>query len=249
MRKTETRRQGILDIINQLGEINFPQLRHYFPGLSDVTLRKDLMQLDKERQIIRIHGGAKSLPQVINYSQRSNLHQKEKALIGAKAAALIQPGNSIFIASGSTCVELARQVNVSPLFIVTDGLITASVCPLKEGNHVVLLGGEIDLSTKRIFGQSVLEQLDPLHFHTAFLGTPAFHPDFGFSYLTDMHAAIVEKIISRSEKVVMLMDSSKVNYACSPWTMPTKHINTIVSDGNLDPQLVQRLKQQGVEVL
>ena len=58
----EKRRQAIRDIVNQLGEVNFTQLRELFPEVSDVTLRKDLKFLDETQQLIRVHGGAKSRP-------------------------------------------------------------------------------------------------------------------------------------------------------------------------------------------
>ena len=56
------RRQAICDMVNQNGSVNFTQLKECFPGVSEVTLRKDLQYLDETQQIIRIHGGAKALP-------------------------------------------------------------------------------------------------------------------------------------------------------------------------------------------
>mgnify|MGYP001434148425 CR=1 FL=1 len=245
----EKRRQGILDIVNQLGEINFTKLRQYFPGVSDVTLRKDLKFLDDNHQLVRIHGGAKSFPQVINFKQRASLHQEEKGIIGAKAAKLIQPGNSIFLAAGTTCVELAKLLPSFPLYIVTDGLNTAAAIPIAQNFHMVILGGELDLNTRRIYGQSVLQQLDSMHFNIAFLGTPAFHPDYGFSNLSDINAAIAGKIIQKSERIIMLMDSSKVNYACSPWNTPLNAVDTIISDGKLEPDVTKKIRSAGVELL
>lgn len=245
----EARRQGIVDIVNQIGEIHFATLRHYFPDVSDVTLRKDLQYLDKNNQLIRIHGGAKSLPMVMNFFQRTNLHQAEKSLIGEKAAKLVKPGNSIFIAAGSTCIELAKRLPSEPLYVVTDGLITALSCPYNLGIRIVIVGGEVDLNTRRISGQTTLRQLDDLHFNIAFLGTPGFHPDYGFSNLMDINAAIVQKIIEHSEKVVVLMDSSKVNYTCSPWNTPLKYVDTIISDDKLDVHLIENLRKAGHTVL
>lgn len=245
----EVRRQGIVDLVNQLGKVDFAKLRSSFPGISDVTLRKDLQYLDDTKQLIRIHGGAKSVPMVLNFVQRSSLHQAEKAQIAEKAAKLVSPGNSIFIASGSTCIELAKRLPHQNLFVVTDGLVTALSCPMDKNITVVILGGEIDLNTRRIADQSSLVQLDSLHFNISFLGTPGFHPEYGFSNMKGIYASIVKKIIEHSEKTVVLMDSSKVNYSCSPWNTPLESVDTIISDDAFDPQLAGKLRAKGIEVL
>jgi len=245
----EERRQAILDIVNQLGEINFTQLKQFFPDVSEVTLRKDLKHLDETKQLVRTHGGAKSLPYVLNFTQRAGMHQKEKSLIASKAVKLIRPYDSIFIASGSTCAELAKLIPPMPLSAFTDGLNTALNFPPHSEASIEIMGGRVDLNTMRISGPSVLESIGKLRFNTAFLGTPGFHPKYGFSNLSAFTAAIVEKVISRSEKVVILMDSSKLNYSCSPRNTPLEAVNIVVSHGKLDPEIVKHLENHNITVL
>ena len=113
------RRQAIADMVNQLGEVSLTQLKSSFPEVSEVTLRNDLRYLDEAQQLIRIHGGAKSIMSVAgslnNYSVRASLHQQEKATIAAKAAALIHPDDSVFITAGTTCAALAKKLPACPL--------------------------------------------------------------------------------------------------------------------------------------
>ena len=138
----EKRRQAIRDIVNQLGEVNFTQLRELFPEVFDVTLRKDLKFLDETQQLVRVHGGAKSLPHVLNFHYRSTLHREEKQLIASKAAKLINPHDSLFITSGTTCVELASVLPAIPLYVFTDGLNTAASFPFSPDINVEIFGGE-----------------------------------------------------------------------------------------------------------
>ena len=196
----EKRRQAIRDIVNQLGEVNFAQLKELFPEVSDVTLRKDLKFLDETQQLIRVHGGAKSLPYLLNYHYRSSLHREEKQLIAAKAAKLINPHDSVYITAGTTCVELAAILPAMPLYVFTDGLNTAASFPYSPDINVEIFGGEVDLNVMRIGGPSVLDALNNLRFNIAFLGTPGFHPDYGFANLSSSIAAIFLKVIERSEK-------------------------------------------------
>lgn len=243
------RRQAICDMVNQNGTVNIAQLKACFPKVSEVTIRKDLQYLDETNQIIRIHGGAKALPKALNFVYRSNIHQAEKGIIAAKAAQLIQPNTSVFITAGSTCVELAKRLPPVPMYVFSDGLYTTINFPKRSDVTVRILGGEVDMNTMRIEGLAVLERLEGMHFNISFLGTPAFHPDYGFSYFSEMTAAVISKVIERSDKVVMLMDSSKVNYALMPRTIPLEAVNILVSDGMLEQQIVEKLSMKNIQVL
>ena len=61
----EERRKKMVELIKQRGTVNFAQLKENFPDVSEMTLRRDLEQLDQARQIVRIHGGARSLDAVV----------------------------------------------------------------------------------------------------------------------------------------------------------------------------------------
>ena len=162
----EKRRKAIRDMVNQLGEINFDQLREMFPKVSDVTLRKDLKYLDETQQLIRIHGGAKSLPHAVNYHFRSSVNHEEKREIAVKASGLISAHDSIFMTAGTTCIELAQSLPLVPLYVFTDGILTASSFPCSKDINVEIFGGEVDLNVMRVGGPSVLDALENLRFKT-----------------------------------------------------------------------------------
>lgn len=245
----EKRRQTIFEMVNQMGSVSLSQLKEYFPEVSEVTLRKDLQYLDENQQIIRIHGGAKALPHALSFLYRSGINLEEKGMIAAKAAELIRPNSSLFITAGSTCVELARRLPDVPLYVFTDGMTTAISVPNRPDTTVEVLGGELDLNLMRISGLSVIQGLEPMHFNYAFIGTPAFHPDHGFSYPSAMTVAALSKAIERADQVIMLMDSSKVNYALMPRSIPLEKIDILVSDGKLEPEIVEKIEAKGVQVL
>lgn len=245
----ETRRQAIWDMINQMGTVKFEQLEDMFPGVSGATLRKDLSYLSEQRRIVRFHGGAKRVPKEMGYESRSTLHRAEKSVVAAKAVDLIPPSSSVFITSGSTCAELARQMQVQPFYLATDGLDTALCLNYNPDVTVELLGGELNLNLMRVSGTPLLERLENLHFNIAFLGTPSFHPEQGFSYPSEATVTCFKKVIEHSDRVVMLMDSSKLNYAVTPFCVPLTDIDIIVTDDLLDEKIVEGLRKRGIEVL
>lgn len=245
----EVRQQAILDLVNQLGEVDYAQLRKSFPAVSDVTLRKDLKYLDATKQLIRIHGGARSLPQLLNHQFRTSLHQKDKRLIATKAVQLINPNDSLFITSGSTCVELAAALPHIPMYVFTDGISTVSRIPYCPDIHVEIFGGEVDVNIMRVSGSAVIGALESLHFNTAFLGTPGFNPEYGFPVYTAGVAAVMSKVIERSDRVVVLMDSSKVNYSYSPRMIPFESVDVVISDDQLPPDVRAHLESKEIQVL
>ena len=245
----EKRRQAMLDMINQAGTISFSKLEQYFPDVSGATLRKDLQYLSEERQIMRFHGGAKSMPKELSYVSRAHLHMEEKKLIASKAIRLLQPNQSIFITAGSTWAELEKQMPDFPYYLFTDGLDTAVGLRNNPNSTVEILGGQLNLNLMRVGGNQVYERLEKLHFNISFLGAPSFHPGYGFSYLDEMTAMCLRKAAAQSEQVVMLMDSSKVNYTFTPCLIPLDEVDVVVSDDSLEQEVIDCLKEHGIVVL
>lgn len=249
----EKRRQALVDLINQLGEVSMTQLRGLFPTVSEVTLRKDLRVLDEGNKIVRIHGGAKSIQDIIqngsNFTMRTSLHQEEKFIIAQKAAPLVHPGCSIYISAGSTCAEFARQLPDMASYIFTDGLIVAREIPFCPERYVEVFGGRLNQNLMRVIGPSVVSSIEKLHFDYAVLGAAGFHPDYGIPQTTSIISAIANAAISRADKVIILMDSSKINYIHSPWNIPLQSVDVIVTDDHLPQQIRELMESQGVTVL
>lgn len=248
-KNVEARRKEIVNHVNQSGTLQFSQLKALFPNISEVTLRKDLNYLDENQCLIRTHGAVKSIPSVLNYFYRSNIHQEEKKYIAAKAAKLIKPNSSVFIAAGTTCAELARHLPPVPFHLVTDGIYTASSINTQASAMVEMLGGELDLNAMRVCGLSALNRLESLHFNISFLSASSMHLNYGFSQLSAMAFAFLSKVIEHSDCTVILLDSSKVSNGFSARNIPFDSINILVSDGGLDENIVSLLQQRHIQVI
>ena len=249
----DIRRQKIVELINLHGEISFTSLKEHFPDVSEVTLRKDLRQLDAEQQIVRIHGGAKSLPTAIgavdNFYTRSTRHINEKMTIAQKAISLLRPNQSIFIGSGSTCAELCKYLPGIPLQVFTDGLVTALELSKQSNVEATILGGEVNTNDVRCSGPKVFSELTQLHFDLAFLGTDGYRPGQGFVCYSPHSAALFNALKKSSDKLVVLMDYSKVNAARAARNIPAEYVNYVICDDNLDPGILKSFTHAGVTVL
>ena len=67
----EIRRNAIVELVNKYGTVSFSQIKEQFSNVSEMTLRTDLKALDEAKEIVRIHGGAKSVQLVIGDCEKS----------------------------------------------------------------------------------------------------------------------------------------------------------------------------------
>lgn len=248
-RNMEERREHILRLVNQYGTLDFSQLRETFPGVSDVTLRKDLQYLDDTHQAIRTHGGIKSVPSALNYFYRSNVNHNKKQAIAKKAVELISPGDSVFISAGTTCAELARCLPGFPIRVCSDGVYTVSNIASLPNISVELLGGDVDLNIMRVEGISALNNLEGKHFSIAFMGALCIHPDYGFAHNSAMTVALLEKVIERSDKVVLLADSTKFFNTFFPYSIPITSADMIVTDQFPPEEMAACFAEKGITIL
>ncbi len=248
-KQIDKRRAQILNMVNRTGSLNFDQLRSAFPNVSDVTLRKDLQFLNDTQQAIRTHGGLKSMPSALNYFYRSNINPDKKELIAQSAVKLIFPGESLFISAGTTCAEFAKRLPDFPLSVQSDGIFTVSNIPALPNISVHLLGGEVNLEIMRVEGLSVLNQLEGKHFTTAFIGALSADIHYGFFYQTSMTAAILEKVIDCSDRVIVMMDSTKVNYTFTAFYIPLNKVDILVTDNEIEHSFASAIQEAGIKLL
>lgn len=245
----DNRREAILAMVSEYGSLDFSQLRAAFPNVSDVTLRKDLQYLNDTQQAIRIHGGIKSIPSLLNYYYRANINSDLKKSVASKAVNLIKPGDYIFISAGTTCAQLASCLPSFPLSVCTDGIYTVSNISNQPNTSVELLGGDVDLNIMRTEGISALNRLDSLHFSTAFLGAFYVNDDFGFAHNSAMTAATLRKVIDHSDRAVVMVDSTKFNSPFCSHCIPFSAVDIVVSDDELPEEIAEKLRSKGIEVI
>ena len=98
----------ILDMVREAGSVEVSTLAEAL-GVSAVTIRKDLAQLEKERLLRRQHGSAVQISSD-DVAYRMAFDYGPKRRIAQRAAAMVQNGETVMIESGSTCALLAAEL-------------------------------------------------------------------------------------------------------------------------------------------
>ena len=249
----EERRNAIVELINHSGTVSFRQLKQEFPDVSEMTLRTDLKALDAEGRIVRIHGGARSVEQIIGtdgaLSVRQGKNADAKELIAQKALGLIKPNTTVFLDSGSTTTALAKRIPDERLIIFTSGISCALELARLEQASVNMPGGQLNRFSMSLSGSRTIQSVQTMAFDQLFLGVTGYTDATGFACGSDEEANLKHACIERADEVVLLMDSSKVGARSTFSFCWLDDIDIIVSDGNLPESFVTRCQNAGIEII
>ncbi len=253
MDSMELRRDAIVQLVNEKESVRFSQIKEAFPNVSEMTLRTDLKALDEEKRILRVHGGARSVQDIIGtdgFLSRKSVHNiREKQEIAKKALAFLQPNTTIFLDSGSTTTAFARQIPDQSYLIYTTGLSCATELANLTKPTVMLPGGRLNRYSQSVFGYSAIKELERVNFDQAFLGVTGFHPTAGFTCGISDEALLKQTAIRRSGQVIALMDSSKIGVKRSFRFCGLSDVDVVVSDGRLPEDFLEECRKYGVQVL
>ena len=247
------RRERIVEFVNGEGSITFAQLKVAFPDVSEMTLRTDLKALDAQHQIIRVHGGAKSVGFAIGtddlLARRTSRRSAEKTQIAQKAAGLIHHGHTVFIDSGSTTTALAAQMADMDLLVFTNSLTVATELARLEHAKTFVVGGRLNRYSHSTMGARAIEAVREMSFDQVFLGVTGYQRGEGFSCGSDDEAVFKRTLVERSHKRIVLMDASKENRPSTFRFCGLRDVSTVVSDGKLSDDFVASCEDAGVTLL
>lgn len=186
--------------------------------ISESTVRRDLAQLSESKRVQRTHGGAvlrNEFLQEASFQEKRINSASEKKQIASSVVADVPSGSTLFIDSGTTCLEAAREL----LRRGDCRIFTNSLPVLVEGcssrSSVIALGGEIRGISKALVGSGALSGLDTLRVDIALLGCSGLHETEGAFTTEAMEASVKTRAIQRSGEAWLLADHSKWQHAAA----------------------------------
>lgn len=211
----QERYQIILEYLGSEGTATVARLSELL-GASEATVRRDLSALAKEGRLKKVFGGAASAPQMglveEHVSSRETVMFREKDLIAAYAATMIQDGDFVYIDSGTTTARMIPHLTNRRATYITNGV--AHACRLlREGFTVYLIGGRLRPETEAVVGTEAIRSLLKYNFTKAFMGTNGITVDEGFSTPDVEEAGVKSAAIERSFVSFVLADHTKFNRA------------------------------------
>ncbi|MBO4633857.1 MAG: DeoR/GlpR transcriptional regulator [Bacteroidales bacterium] len=249
------RRSAILQRLREDSSVNVTELSREF-GVSEVTIRKDLRILKERKLLIRVHGGAimganvsAQEPEERTFHLKQLANAREKEAIGRAAAAHIQNGDTILIDSGTTALQVARNLQAfTDLTIITNS-INAMLEALKYKRfRVILLGGTVRESSNSIVGPLAESNLKLFYCDKLFLGVDSISMEDGLSTPSMEEASTNQVMISRAREVIAVFDSSKVNRRALAFIAMPDKINTVITDNRIPASFRNQLRSMKINV-
>jgi DeoR family transcriptional regulator, aga operon transcriptional repressor len=250
----EERRRLIVDLVEQQGRATVEELATRF-GTSTVTIRADLDALARSSAIARSHGGA--LPMAApTHDTPLNIKETrwhaQKLRIGEAAAKMIRDGETVILDSGSTTVEIARQIRhmkFESLTVITNALNIAMELSGLPQIRVMMLGGLLRQTSYSLVGPDAEQALAKLSADRLFLGVDGLDPNVGVTTPDPLEAALNALMIRVSRQTIAVLDASKLGQRSLSVITPVKNLDMVISDSSAPAETVEALRAAGVQVV
>lgn len=244
------RLQLIMSVLSARGECRTRQLAEQFQ-LSEMTVRRDLQELESRGLLRRVHGGAVLLNRDVNYSLRLEHDQAQKQLIGRAATRLLKSGQTVYIDAGTTALDLARAIrqglpHITHLQIVTHGITIATELAGQTPYSVQLIGGDVYQNALSTVGPTALGQISRLDIDVFFMGAGGVDAIMGWTNSNHVEAVIKRAVIARSKSVCAIVDSSKWGQQSFAPIVPLGEVSRWIVDRGLAHDGVDAANSAGV---
>ena len=205
------RRLQIAELLEKNEVVSLDEFCKSLGGVSESTVRRDLKTMEKEGEITLLRGGGACLKRgsyEVPVLSKKSKNVKEKDGIAKVAASLVNDGDSIYIDSGSTALDMVKYLKDKNITVVTTNALICS--ELQSPNiNCIIAGGEINITTASIRGITTNNFLKSYYFDKAFVGISGFSKEAGFN-TPDLLEAEKKRIVCKNAgKAYILADSSK----------------------------------------
>ena len=205
------RKNKIIQIIKTEKIAKVDALANKF-SVSEMTIRRDLEEFEKEGLIRRCHGGAvlsDGIMHEVPYADKNASDPSGKEEIAAYALRLIKPGSAIFLDAGTTIMRLAKRLlDLPDLTVVTNDLSIASVMS-NSASNIIMLGGSVANSLGSVHGPTAERMLRELRLETAMVGGQSINENFDLFATTEAKACLRRLLMEQANQTYLLVDKTK----------------------------------------
>jgi len=246
------RQKDILKEIEENGFVTVADLCEMHK-VSTVTIRKDLNFLENEKLLHRTHGGASKNPIYAferNVNDKEGLQVEQKKQIAREALKYIENFDYIILGSGSNIYYLAQIISgFEKLTVVTPALKVSLELSREVNVDTIQLGGDLRKSSNSVVGPIAELTLSQFSCNKLFLGADGLHLDFGLSTSNALEAHLNKTMIDVAEKVIVLVDSTKMNVRGFGKICNLDMIDVLITDNGIGIETKTKLEELGIEVI
>ncbi len=250
---TEERQRAIVALLEEHNAVTVTALARQF-GCSDETVRRDLLALERQQRLIRVHGGAMSIKRTAQhrpFEERHATMQPEKHALCAYAAGFVQEGDTIALDPGSTstvfCQTLVERFHSLTVVVNSPGLMR--ILAANPGFRVILCGGEYDREGDAFTGVLTQQALRQLHVSKAFITADGLSLQRRVTAFRQEGLPMQQAMLGMADKVFLLADSSKFAVAGTYCITPLTGDMTVITDRHLPRDVYEAFLTAEMDIL
>ncbi|MCI1857056.1 MAG: DeoR/GlpR family DNA-binding transcription regulator [Sporolactobacillus sp.] len=231
------RQEAILSMLDTMKVVEVGQLAKDLQ-VTEMTIRRDLKELEEKGQLVRVHGGAKktgfSSYTVVSHAKKAKIHVNEKKVIAKKCADLIKEHDVIFLGSGTTIEYIIDELADLEATFITNSLSIFNRLQSRNFQSTLLIGGRYRHSTDTFYGVFANEMIRQIKVGKAFIGTNGIA---GVNVTTtyEDEGESNKLILNNSEHRYVVSDYSKLDISALYTFYNLKNIDALITDNKINP--------------
>lgn len=252
-RATVERRKKILNSLEKNGQVFVHELSEEF-DVSEVTIRNDLELFESKGLLIRSRGGAmkfeNSVGMDFQLSDKDKIHYAEKVRIGKKAASMVTTGETIILDSGTTTMEIAKNLNPNnAINVITNAFNIANQLINSQYINIIVPGGTLRKNSHSLVGPLAEKSMRNFYVDKVFLGVDGFDVTHGAFTPNIEEASLNQIMIDIAKEVILVADSSKFRRRSLAFICPPGKIDVVITDENISKEDQMKLADLNIKVI
>ncbi len=248
------RKQFILDMLGKERSVSVTQLSELL-NATEVTIRRDLKDLEKANALKRTHGGAVRSMSAAFEPQITELEQEnieKKKAIANEAYQLLKDNDAIIIDSSSTGAQLAQLIKTGKkrnITVVTNSFKTAWELMHTDNVELIHIGGQIRSNIYSSIGPIAEAALKNLRVDKAFIGINGIDFEHGFTTPNLFESQVKRAMMKSAYQVYILADSSKFDQTYLSIVCPLSQVDCLITDSGITEKAINQAKDCGLDLI
>lgn len=247
----EERQKKISLILNKNGSIKVNDLSEYFK-VSEATIRRDLQEMENRKILKRTHGGAVKID-ITNFEpsfiDKKDEKHGQKLDIAGYAASIIKDGDTIVLDSGTTTLEIAKNISAKNLTVITNSIDIAEELSNNKDLELIIAGGTLRFNTRAMVGRICENVFKYFRVDKAFIGANGISAIDGITTPNFVEAQTKKAMIGAANKVFIVADSSKFENVCLSVICEVKDVTSIITSGDIADEVISDFESKGVDIV
>ncbi len=247
----EERLNGIMKLVQETSRVTVYEASERLHVSTD-TIRRDFSRLAEKGLVLRTHGGI-MLKERVSFdpgmNEKNVQHKDEKELIAGKAATLINDSETIILDAGTTTEKIVKHLQGKRNITILTNALNIAIESSHSQLNTIILGGIIRNSTLCITGPDAVEMTRHYHADKLIMGVSAISASRDMMTANRMEAEIKKELLKIANQVIVVADHSKLMKTAFYSFGSLDDVETLITDGQADPDFLKELRELAIEVL